>query len=77
MNALTAYLQESGETLNRLAERMGCAPSTLTRPLRGQRNASMDTALDVERATGGRVTASQFMDICLSARRSFAQPEAA
>lgn len=64
---LTRYLRETGENLSALAARMGRAPSTLTRPLRGERDPSLDLARDIERATAGRVTAVQFMEICLAA----------
>lgn len=70
MNALDCYLRDTGEKLSTLAERMKRSPSTITRPLRGERNASMDVALDVERATSGKVSASEFMSICLDARKA-------
>lgn len=69
MDKLRTYFEETGETTSSLAARMGCAPTTLTRPLRGERNASMGVALDVERATEGRVPALDFLAICLDARR--------
>lgn len=69
MNPLEAYFKESGENPTKLAERLNLAPSTITRPLRGERNVSMDVALEIERGTAGRVTAEQFMAICLEARR--------
>lgn len=72
MNALELYFEETGENLNRLAGRMGCASSTLTRPLKGERNASMDLALQVEEATGRKVSAEQFIAICLAAKRAAA-----
>jgi DNA-binding transcriptional regulator YdaS (Cro superfamily) len=40
-----------------IAARIGCAQSTLTRPLAGLRNCPLATALAVERATGGKVKA--------------------
>lgn len=70
MNALTRYLESKDETVSSLAVRMGCAPSTLTRPLNGKRNVSMDLALAVERATGGEVTAQDFLAICIDAKRN-------
>jgi DNA-binding transcriptional regulator YdaS (Cro superfamily) len=72
MNALTRYLDAKNETVSALAARMGCAPSSLTRPLSGKRNVSMDLALAVERATGGEVTAQDFLAICLDAKRGAA-----
>lgn len=70
MNALEQYFTETGDNAANLAERVGRSPSSITRPLRGERNASMDLALDVERGTGGKVTASQFISICLDAKKA-------
>lgn len=70
MNALEAYFKDNAEdNLSKLAERIHRAPSSLTRPLRGERNASMSLARDVERGTAGKVTASQFIDLCLEAQK--------
>lgn len=69
MNALQKYLADTGDTLGGLAQRIGVAITTVTRPLRGHRPAGTDLALKVELATGGKVSASEFMDICLAARR--------
>lgn len=66
-NAMDRYLRESGENLSTLAVRIDRSPSTLTRALSGERNPSARLALDVERGTGGRVAAAEFMSICLSA----------
>ena len=74
MNALTAYFEESGDNIAKLAERIGRSPSTITRPLRGERNVSMNVALQVEAATCGKVTAGQFVSICLDAKRAAAVP---
>lgn len=68
MNALAAYFAESGENIAKLAERIGRAPSTITRPLKGERNVSMNVAREIEQATGGKVTAAQFIAICLEAQ---------
>jgi len=65
-NELTIYLRETGESLSSLAARMGRAPSTLTRVLNGERNPSVALARDIERVTRGRVSASRFVDICIS-----------
>lgn len=70
MNALEQYFSETGESPSSLAERIGRAPSSLTRALKGERNVSMNIAMDVERGTGGRVTAADFLAICLDAKRS-------
>ena len=77
-NVLETYFTETGDNMSKLAERVGRSPSSITRPLRGERNASMALARDVERGTSGKVTASQFLDICLSAeRKPIGQPEGA
>lgn len=70
MNALDLYFTETGENAHRLAARIGCSASTLTRPLRGERNPSVKLARLVEQHTGGRVTAKQFMAICIDAAAS-------
>lgn len=69
MNALTAYFAATGDNIAKLAERIGRAPSTITRPLRGERNVSMNVAMQIEVATEGKVPASEFVAICLEARR--------
>jgi len=71
MDALSEYLNETNEKLSTFAVRIGRSPSTLSRALAGQRDPSVDLARDIERGTGGRVTALQFLEICLR------QPEAA
>lgn len=69
MSEIESYFRETGENASTLAAKMGCAVTTITRPLRGDRKASTDLAIDVERATGGRVTASAFLSDCLAARK--------
>lgn len=66
MDALSIYLVETGEKLSTFAVRIGRSPSTLSRALAGQRDPSIDLARDVERGTGSRVTAIQFLEICIS-----------
>jgi DNA-binding transcriptional regulator YdaS (Cro superfamily) len=70
MNALDLYFQRTGDNPSKLAERIGRSPSTITRPLSGERNVSMDVALEIERATKGEVSAEQFMAICFAARKN-------
>lgn len=70
MNALDAYFAETGENAHRLAARIGCSASTITRPLRGERNPSVKLAELVEAHTQGRVSAQQFIAICMEAKRS-------
>jgi len=77
MNSLERYFSASGENIRKLADRMNVSPSTLTRPLKGERNASMDLALKVEEATGKRVSAGEFLEICLEAKRTFFGRQAA
>lgn len=67
MNELERYFRDSGENLNRLAQRIGCAPSTLSRPLRGQRDTSVQLARKVEEHTAGAVSAEAFLSICMKA----------
>lgn len=69
MDALSNYLDDEGEKLSGFANRIGRSPSTLSRVLSGQRDPSFDLARDVERGTGGKVSALKFLEICLSARR--------
>lgn len=68
MDALSNYLNETGERLSAFAVRIGRSPSTLSRALSGQRDPSVDLARDVENGTGGRVTKLQFLALCLSAQ---------
>lgn len=80
MDALTTYLDETGEKLSSFACRIGRSPSTLSRTLAGQRNPSVDLALDVEAGTGGKVSAGIFIDICIRSRKAAERsmmPEAA
>lgn len=70
MNALQRYFQETGENVARLAVRIGRHPSTITRPLRGERNVSMSIAREIEAATEGKVTAAEFVAICLEAGKA-------
>jgi len=66
MDTLTSYLANRGEKLSAFAVRIGRAPSTLTRVLSGARNPSLGLARDVERGTGGEVSAAQFLELCLT-----------
>jgi plasmid maintenance system antidote protein VapI len=77
MNALERYFENTGTNVSALAAKIGCAVSTLTRPLAGMRNVSMDVAIEVEKATDAQVSASEFMTICLAAKKQAASTEAA
>lgn len=68
MNKIEAYFSETGDNPSKLAERIGRAVSSITRPLNGERNASMNLARDIERGTNGAVSASDFLTICLEAK---------
>lgn len=74
-NSLTRYLREANETLSSLASRMGRHPSTLTRAVNGERNPSIGLAREVEHATGGRVRAAEFIEVCMSAPSRTPTPE--
>ena len=67
MDTLSIYLDEHDERLSSFAIRIGRSPSTLSRAISGQRDPSLDLARDVERGTGGRVSAIDFLSICLRA----------
>jgi hypothetical protein len=67
MNALDRYFAESGENITRLAIRMGRAPSTVLRAVKGERGKLLELARAVEKATDGKVTAAEFLAICVGA----------
>lgn len=67
MTTFDIYLAANGECASQFAVRIGRSPSTLTRALKGERDPSMQLARDVERGTGGAVTAVEFLAICLAA----------
>lgn len=69
MNALDKHIAETGTTLAQIAKRMKRSGTSLTRPLQGKRSPSFDLALELERATDGAVSAEEFLEICLAARR--------
>ena len=70
MNALDTYFTQTGENAHRLASKIGCSASTITRPLRGERNPSVKLAKLIEQHTDGAVTAQQFLAICMEASRA-------
>lgn len=67
MNALDTYFAETGDNAHRLAAKIGCSASTITRPLRGERDPSVKLARLIEQHTQGKVTAQQFISICMDA----------
>lgn len=70
MNALEQYFARTGGNMKRLAGRIGCAASTLSRPLAGKRDPSVSLARKVEEVTDGAVTAQDFIAICLGAAKA-------
>lgn len=70
MTPLDRYFADTGDNLPTLARRMGRHASALYRPLKGARNVSLTVALELERATGGKVSALDFLAICLDAKRA-------
>lgn len=53
---LTEYLVETGTKPSGFAERVGVAPSTVSRILNRERSMSLDMAVKMARATDGQVT---------------------
>lgn len=53
---LADYLQETDQRASDLAALVGCETSTITRFLRGERRPSLEIALRIEQATGGKVS---------------------
>lgn len=76
-NSLTRYLRDTGTNLSGLAAAMGTSPSTLTRPLKGERNPTVGLARKVERVTNGRVTAAEFIEACIQPQSRPSEQEAA
>lgn len=72
MDAIDRYLQQSGKTLSGLASDIGCAPSTLTRIAKGEREPSFELAEKIELATGGKLSAAAFLAACLEKKRAAA-----
>lgn len=65
--AVDAYCGKRG--LQVLASQLGVHHSILYRHTSGERESvNMDLANQIERVTGGRITASQWMELCLAAR---------
>ena len=52
------YLKTSGETVAQFAVRLGKHEGTVKKIAYGQRGASVELALEIERATGGEVNAA-------------------
>lgn len=73
-NSLDRYLRETGEKLSAIAARMGMHPSSLTRPLNGDRDPTVSLARKFEEAVNGRVTAAEFIEICMMAKSATTAP---
>lgn len=58
---LETYLSENGIKPTAFATEIGVAPSTITRLLRGERSPRLELMQAIKRATGGAVTADDFM----------------
>lgn len=58
---LDAYLKSEGISLTALAARLGRPVSTVHSWVNGDRRPSWDAAAAIERATGGHVTAADFV----------------
>lgn len=58
---LSSYLREADIKPTRFAEALGVPASTITRLLSGERSPRLDTIAKIERATGGKVTANDFL----------------
>jgi len=69
MTTLDTYFAQTRGNASKLAHRIGRAVSSIARPLNGECNASTTLALDIGRGTGGCVTASEFLSICLAAKK--------
>lgn len=59
---LKAYLAENGLTLTAFARSMGLGVQTLHRYVHGRRFPPADVLLRIRNATGGQVTADDFVD---------------
>jgi hypothetical protein len=65
--AVDAYCGKRGLSL--IAEQLGLHHSTIARMAGGERElVNLDVARDIERVSGGRITASQWLELCLAAR---------
>lgn len=69
-------IKSLGMTPTELARRAGRTPSTILRALSGEQRCSFEVALDVERATDGRLSAEEFLQMCLRAYRARRQQRA-
>jgi transcriptional regulator with XRE-family HTH domain len=77
---LAAYLKVNRLTANQLAKRMGRPTSTITRLLKGQRNASLGLLDAIRKATDGSVMPNDFLldapiEPCASPQPADAAPD--
>lgn len=61
MNPLRTYLAAEGVTQVRFAEMIGVQQSMVSRLLKGKARPSLETAVAIERATGGAVPAATWV----------------
>ena len=59
---LTEYLAAPEQNASALAALVGCETSTITRLAKGERRASADLAVRIEKATLGKVTVHDLVD---------------
>lgn len=59
---LEQYLRENNEKPVAFANRIEVAPSTVTRIIRGERTPRIDLIAKIQAATGGKVSAADWME---------------
>lgn len=67
-NKVEKYFSVEGNSPSSLAGKIGCAPSTITRSLKGEREPSFSLAKEVDRVTDGAIPALDFIAVCMSAK---------
>lgn len=63
------YLADNDLTFSAFAEKIGRHHASIVRPLRGERNMSMNVAYDCERGTRGKIKAHEFIALCFEAKK--------
>jgi DNA-binding transcriptional regulator YdaS (Cro superfamily) len=62
-NRLARHLEDKGMTQTALADRMGVSQALVNQWVTGRRRPNLDSAFAIERATGGAIPASYWLDI--------------
>ena len=62
MKTITEHLAETNQTRRAFADEIGIHESVLSRFINGKAKPSLTTAVAIERATGGAVPASSWVD---------------